>query len=93
LRQRIVQREMAKDYAVHIVETGRDPLLVLTSDCRVRSANLAFYALFHLRPAEVEGVHIYALDQGQWNIAELRILLDEMLPQHTVFNDCESARP
>jgi hypothetical protein len=37
---------------------------VLTPDSRVQSANPAFYALFHLCPGEVEGAHIYQLDQG-----------------------------
>jgi two-component system, chemotaxis family, CheB/CheR fusion protein len=89
LRHRIAQLEATKAYAEHIVETVRDPLLVLTPDCRVQSANPAFYALFHLRPGEVEGAHIYQLNQGQWDIPELRTLLEEILPQNTAFNDYE----
>jgi two-component system CheB/CheR fusion protein len=89
LLQRITQLEAAKDYAEHIVETIRDPLLVLTPDFRVQSANPAFYALFQLRAAEVEGLLIYQLDGGQWDIPELRTLLEEILPLNTVFNDYE----
>jgi two-component system CheB/CheR fusion protein len=89
LRQRLTQLEAAKDYAEHIVETIRDPLLVLTPDFRVQSANPAFYALFQLCAAEVEGQLIYQLDAGQWDIPELRTLLEEILPQNTVFNDYE----
>ena len=89
LRQRLTQLEAAKDYAEHIVETIRDPLLVLTPDFRVQSANPAFYALFQLRAAEVEGQRIYQLDAGQWDIPELRTLLEEILPLNTVFNDYE----
>jgi two-component system CheB/CheR fusion protein len=89
LRQRLTQLEAAKDYAEHIVETIRDPLLVLTPDFRVQSANPAFYALFQLCAAEVEGQRIYQLDAGQWDIPELRTLLEEILPLNTVFNDYE----
>ena len=79
----------ARDYAAQIVETIRDPLLVLTPDFRVQRANPAFYALFQLSPAETEGQFIYQIGQGQWDIPALRALLEEILPQNTVFNDYE----
>ena len=79
----------AKDAAEHIVETVRDPLLVLTSDFRVQSANPAFYQLFQVRPAETAGQSIYQLGNGQWDIPALHTLLEEILPQNTVFNDYE----
>jgi hypothetical protein len=58
----------AQDYTVKIVETIRDPLLVLTADLRVRLANPAFYHTFQMCPAETEGQLIYQLDKGQWDI-------------------------
>ena len=58
----------AKEVAEQIVETVRDPLLVLTPDFRVQSANPAFYHLFQVRPAETEGQLIYHLGDGQWDI-------------------------
>ena len=79
----------AQEYAEKIVETIRDPLLVLTADLRVRVANPAFYHTFQVRPAETEGQLIYQLDHGQWDIPALRTLLEELLPQNTVFNDYE----
>jgi two-component system CheB/CheR fusion protein len=79
----------AKDTAEQIVETIREPLLVLTPDFRVQSANPAFYQLFQVRPAETEGQSIYQLGNGQWDIPALRTLLEEILPQNTVFNDYE----
>jgi two-component system CheB/CheR fusion protein len=79
----------AKDAAEHIVETVRDPLLVLTSDFRVQSANPAFYHLFQVRPTETVGQHIYHLGNRQWDIPALHTLLEQILPQHTVFNDYE----
>jgi two-component system CheB/CheR fusion protein len=79
----------AQEYAEKIVETIRDPLLVLTADLRVRVANPAFYHTFQVRPAETEGQLIYQLDHGQWDIPALRTLLEELLPHNTVFNDYE----
>ena len=103
LRQRVAQLEAAltaqqhgeqtlrdaKDAAEQIVETVREPLLVLTPDFRVQSANPAFYQLFQVRPAETEGQRIYQLGNGQWDIPALHTLLEEILPQNTVFNDYE----
>ena len=77
----------AQDYAAKIVETIRDPLLVLTADLRVQVANPAFYHTFQVHPAETEGQLIYQLGNGQWDIPALRTLLEELLPHNTVFND------
>jgi signal transduction histidine kinase len=79
----------AKDAAEQIVETVRDPLLVLTRDFRVQSANPAFYHLFQVHPTETVGQHIYHLGNGQWDIPALHTLLEQILPQQTVFNDYE----
>jgi PAS domain S-box-containing protein len=79
----------AKDAAEQIVETVREPLLVLTPDFRVRSANPAFYHLFQVHPTETEGQRIYDLGNRQWDIPELHALLEQILPQNTVFNDFE----
>jgi PAS domain S-box-containing protein len=79
----------AKDAAEQIVETVREPLLVLTPDFHVQSANPAFYHLFQVRPTETVGQHIYHLGNQQWDIPELHSLLEQILPQNTVFNDYE----
>ena len=103
LRQRVAQLEAAltaqqhseqalryaKDAAEQIVETVREPLLVLTPDFRVQSANPAFYHLFQVHPTETEDQSIYQLGNGQWDIPELHTLLEEILPHNTVFNDYE----
>jgi nitrogen-specific signal transduction histidine kinase len=79
----------AKDATEQIVETVREPLLVLTPDFRVQSANPAFYHLFQVHPTETVGQHIYHLGNGQWDIPALHTLLEQILPQQTVFNDYE----
>ena len=65
--------------AAQIVETIRDPLLVLTADLRVQVANPAFYHTFQVHPAETDGQLIYQLDHGQWDIPALRTLLEEIV--------------
>ncbi|HEX9075809.1 MAG TPA: chemotaxis protein CheB [Anaerolineae bacterium] len=77
----------AQAYAEAIVETVREPLLVLDAQLRVRTANQAFYRTFQTKPEDVETRHIYDLGNGEWNIAGLRQLLEEILPRDTHFED------
>ncbi len=79
----------ARDYAENIVETVRDPLLVLDSDLRIVSANRAFYRVFRVKPAETISTFIYDLGNRQWDIPRLRELLEEILPQSKTVEDFE----
>ncbi|MBC8038878.1 MAG: PAS domain S-box protein, partial [Rhizobiales bacterium] len=80
----------ARIYAEAIVETIRQPLLVLDDTLRVVSANTAFRVLFHLSQLEeIQGLGIYEIKNGQWNIPRLRARLDELLTTHRHFNDVE----
>lgn len=74
-------------YAQNIVDTVREPLLMLDSSLRVRSANRAFYRTFKVTPAETENHLIYELGNGQWDIPALRTLLDDIIPRQSVFNN------
>src|SRR3954452_13298105 len=76
-------------YAQNIVDTVREPLLILDATLRVRSANRAFYQTFHVSPEETEGRLIYELGNGQWDIPDLRRLLEDIVPTSSVFNDFE----
>jgi PAS domain S-box-containing protein len=77
----------AEEYTETIMQTVREPLLVLDSDLRVTSANRAFYQTFQVTPGEVEGKLLYDLGNRQWNIPKLRKLLEDILPKSTVFLD------
>src|SRR5579862_3113890 len=81
--------EDIQDYAQNIVDTVREPLLILDATLRVRSANRAFYQTFHVSPGETEGRLIYELGNGQWDIPDLRTLLEEIVPKSSVFDDFE----
>ena len=90
-RCKLAQQELqqATEYADNIVDTLRQPLLVLTPDLRVRLANESFYAAFRTTPEQTEGRLIYELGDNQWDIPALRTLLEQVLPQNNVFNDFE----
>jgi len=79
----------AREYAENIVETVREPLVVLNSDLQVLTANHSFYETFKVTPEETIGNFIYDVGNRQWDIPQLRVLLEEILPQDTVFNGYE----
>jgi PAS domain S-box-containing protein len=72
-----------------IVDTIREPLLVLDKDLRVVTANRSFYLTFKMNRQDVQGRPVYALGDGQWNIPELRRLLENIAPQHAVMEAYE----
>jgi two-component system CheB/CheR fusion protein len=79
----------AKDYAEAIIANIHEPLLVLDKNLRIRTANNAFYKTFQVNEKETEAVLIYNLGNRQWDIPELRTLLEKILPEKSVFNDFE----
>jgi formate hydrogenlyase transcriptional activator len=72
-----------------IVETAREPLIVLTPDLRVIKANRSFYETLQMTPEETEGRFLYSIGNHAWDIPSLRELLEEVIPQDTHFNDFE----
>lgn len=81
--------EQERDYADAIVETAREPLLVLDKNLRIIRANAAFYTCFKLKPAEAENCLFYELDNRQWDVPALRKVLEEILPKDNSFKDYE----
>lgn len=79
----------ALDYFQSIVETVREPLVVLDSDLRVKDASSSFYRTFSVTKEETEGRLIYELGDRQWDIPALRRLLEEILPERTQFDGFE----
>jgi chemotaxis protein methyltransferase CheR len=75
-----------------IVDTIRDPLLVLDQDLRVVTANRAFYQAFRMKLQDVHGRPVYGLGDGQWDIPELRLLLEGVAPQHAAMEAYEVER-
>jgi len=78
-----------QDFAEAIVETVREPLVILNQNLQVVKANKTFYETFQSAHQETEGRLIYDLGNGQWNIPKLRELLENILPAHSTFRDFE----
>jgi PAS domain S-box-containing protein len=96
LQQKMTERKRAKravqearEYAESIVETVREPLLVLDTDLRVISVNRSFCQTFNVTPEDAEGKLIYDLGNRQWNISKLRVLLEEIIPKNNQFENFE----
>lgn len=81
--------DRALDYFQNIVETVREPLVILDSDLRVTGASRSFYRTFSVTKEETEGRLIYELGDRQWDIPALRTLLEEILPERTQFDGFE----
>jgi two-component system CheB/CheR fusion protein len=77
----------ARDYAEAIIETIREPLIVLDEKLRVQTANRAFYEEFQVSPDETQNRLLYELGNRQWDIPRLRTLLQEILPNNHQFHD------
>jgi two-component system CheB/CheR fusion protein len=81
--------EKAHAYFESIVDTVREPLVVLDRELKVVSANRSFYRVFRTTARQTEGESIFVLAAGRWDIPRLRKLLEEILPQNAAFEDYE----
>lgn len=89
-------KAIAEDDAIRfseaIVNTIKEPLLILDASLTVISASESFYNQFKVTDSETKGVHIYELGDKQWDIPELHRLLDDVLQSNKSFNDFEIDR-
>ena len=72
-----------------IVDTVREPVLVLDKELRVIAASRSFYAAFKVQPEDTQGRLLYALGDGQWDIPKLRVLLEKIIPEQGVMEGYE----
>jgi two-component system CheB/CheR fusion protein len=79
----------SRDYAEAIVETVREPLIVLSKDLRVVTANQAYYKNFAVTPEKIENKYLFDLQDGLWNLPKLRQLLEEIIRESGMFSDFE----
>jgi two-component system cell cycle sensor histidine kinase PleC len=84
-----IAEDAAREYAESIINTVREPLLVLDQDLRVVTASRSFYGVFKVNPQETVNQLIYDLGNKQWNIPKLRELLETVLPQQATFDNYE----
>jgi len=75
-----------------LVETIREGLLVLDPDLTVRFANRFFCETFLATPEDTVGLKLYELGNGQWDIPELRSLIETIHPKHATIEAFEVDR-
>ncbi len=89
LFERNEQLNNTRLYADGIINTIRDPLIILDQHLRVKRATSGFYQKFKLTEEEAEGNYIYEIKNSQWDIPELRKLLEDVLPAKKALADIE----
>src|ERR1700720_4067988 len=72
-----------------IVDTVREPLIVLDQDLRVVAASQSFYLTFKVNADNTQGKLLYDLGDGQWDIPKLRLLLGKILPEQGAMENYE----
>jgi PAS domain-containing protein len=72
---------------LEIIDTVREPLLVLDADFHITHANRAFFRTFRVAPEDTIGQALVALGDGQWDIPALREMLHNRLPLETQLFD------
>src|SRR6202166_2167463 len=81
--------EEARAFAQAIIDTVREPVLVLDQDLRVITASRSFYRTFKVGPEDTKGRLLCELGDAHWNIPELRSLLEKIVPEHGIMEDYE----
>ena len=84
-----IEDDDAREYAESIINTVREPLIVLSQSLRVVTASRSFYEFFKVNPEETLGQLIYDLGNKQWDIPKLRELLETILPLKATFDNYE----
>ncbi|MFI5387242.1 MAG: CheR family methyltransferase, partial [Fimbriimonadales bacterium] len=92
LKKTLDQVGLARDYASAIVETVREPLIVLDPELRIESANRAFFQVFRTSPEETLKRSVYEVGGGQFDLAKLRDLLARVAQTDSVIEGVEIER-
>jgi two-component system CheB/CheR fusion protein len=93
LKRHAATLELARCYAESIVETVQIPLMVLDTNLRVNTANRSFYELFQTSAAATLQHPLFELGNGQWNLPQLRSLLEELLVNNIQIQNVELEHP
>ncbi len=84
-----VSLQATLSYLQSIFDTVREPLVILDSGLRVKTANRSFYQTFQVQPEETEHQFICNLGNGQWNLPSLQRRLESVLTKDASFEDFE----
>lgn len=91
--QKVAERtqmlQQSEEYLSSIVETIRESLIVMDKNYHVLSANQHFLSTFKVSINDTKGKLLYQLGNGQWNIPELKTMMEEILPNNNPVLDYE----
>ena len=88
-KEQFSEVEDACALAQAMVDTVREPLIVLDKDLRVVAASRSFYEKFKTNPDDTHGKHFYELGDGEWDIPKLRLLLEKIIPDQGAMDEYE----
>jgi two-component system CheB/CheR fusion protein len=89
LHARILQVEEMHNYTEAILDTVHDPMLILDKHICIKSANKSFCKEFRVAEENILGLSLYKLGNKEWNIPQLRELLEDIIPKNNHFHDFE----
>lgn len=87
VKRTLAEVEAARSYAEAITATVREPLLFLSADLRVKTANQSFYSFFRTTPTSIQDKFIYDLNDLASDVPRLRELLNKILPDKSIIRD------
>ena len=83
----------ARDFSEAIIDTARDPLLILDSSFRIHKANQSYFKSFATSAKAILNRSLFDINRGQWDLPALRLQLKKILPKRTSFDDLEVTLP
>ncbi|MCP3135940.1 chemotaxis protein CheB [Pyxidicoccus xibeiensis] len=87
LKRGLDEAQQERELSAAILDTLREPFLLLDASLRVLSASPSFYEAFQVTPEQTVGRQVYELGNGQWDIPRLRELLEDILPRDLQLRD------
>jgi PAS domain S-box-containing protein len=92
LRASLEQAVYEREYTKAVLNTVRSPLVVLSAELRIQSANRAFYELFGVSRDHTQNLSLQALGDHDWNRSDLWPLLRSVLSETSEFEPQEIER-
>ncbi|CAM3112872.1 ATP-binding protein [Flavobacterium frigoris] len=79
LKNHIALLAESYEYSEEIIATINEPMLILNEDLEIKSASKSFCKEYSIRKDEAEGIALFDLNNKQWDIPELRLLIQNIL--------------
>ena len=79
--------QKTRNFAKNLVETIREPLVILDERLRIVTATRSFYKLFRITPGQIQGKLLYQANNGQWDIPELKSLIEDIVHKDAASED------